>query len=463
MKIAVLNGSPKGEISVTRHYVDYIQKNFPQHQLKILNVCQTINSLEKDPQKFKLVIEEVAGSDGVLWVFPVTYFLIHSNYKRFVELIRERNADAAFKGKYTAVVSTSIHIFDNIANDYMHSICDDLNMKYTGFFPASMDDLTVKAQQKRICFFASDFFETINKKLLIPKITRPLDYAGIEYIPGEVRDKVDCKDKKILFITDSVTGDGNLEKIIKRLADIFNGQKEIINVNDISISGGCLGCVNCAFDNKCVYKDKDDIEEIYNTKIKDADIIIMGVRIVDRYFSSRWKMFYDRRFLNTHQPQMMRKQVGFVVSGPLGLLPALRETIRFQTEIDHANLAWILTDENENSCEIDIRMEEYARSIVYDAERGYARPFTFLGVGAGLICRDLIWGKWRFIFRGDHKFYKKHGMHDYPHKKIGMRIVNLLLTIFCKISVFRKGLQKNIGKYEAHRLALWVDKQSTEY
>ena len=48
MKIAVLNGSPKGEISVTVQYIKFIQKKFPQHELKLINVAHDIIKLEKN-------------------------------------------------------------------------------------------------------------------------------------------------------------------------------------------------------------------------------------------------------------------------------------------------------------------------------------------------------------------------------------------------------------------------------
>jgi len=34
MKIVVLNGSPKGPVSVTMQYVSYIAKRHPEHELK---------------------------------------------------------------------------------------------------------------------------------------------------------------------------------------------------------------------------------------------------------------------------------------------------------------------------------------------------------------------------------------------------------------------------------------------
>jgi hypothetical protein len=43
MKIVVLNGSPKGEYSVTLQYVHYIQKKFPGHEWKIF-MQQVLNT-----------------------------------------------------------------------------------------------------------------------------------------------------------------------------------------------------------------------------------------------------------------------------------------------------------------------------------------------------------------------------------------------------------------------------------
>ena len=43
MKIAVLNGSPKGEISVTVQYIKFIQKKFPGHEFKLLT-CVSRNT-----------------------------------------------------------------------------------------------------------------------------------------------------------------------------------------------------------------------------------------------------------------------------------------------------------------------------------------------------------------------------------------------------------------------------------
>ena len=87
MKIIVLNGSPKGPVSVTMQYVGYIASRHPEHELKVLHVAQRIHGLEKDPERFDEIVEEIRSADGVLWAFPLYFLLVSSQYKRFIELI----------------------------------------------------------------------------------------------------------------------------------------------------------------------------------------------------------------------------------------------------------------------------------------------------------------------------------------------------------------------------------------
>ena len=85
-------------------------------------------------------MEDVGSSDGVLWIAPVYVCLIPSQYKRFIELIHERKFESVFQGKYTAVMTTSVHFYDHTAHNYMHAVCDDLEMKYVDYFSPDMSD-----------------------------------------------------------------------------------------------------------------------------------------------------------------------------------------------------------------------------------------------------------------------------------------------------------------------------------
>lgn len=76
MKITVLNGSPKGTTSITMQYVHYIQKEFPEHELKILNISQRLEKIENNDQAFQDILDEISSSEGILWASPVYYLLV---------------------------------------------------------------------------------------------------------------------------------------------------------------------------------------------------------------------------------------------------------------------------------------------------------------------------------------------------------------------------------------------------
>ncbi|MFC2017810.1 hypothetical protein ACFLTQ_00710 [Chloroflexota bacterium] len=62
MKITVLNGSPKGELSITLQYVHFLQNKFSQHELKVFHVSQRIKKIEKDENAFQEIIDEVRSN-----------------------------------------------------------------------------------------------------------------------------------------------------------------------------------------------------------------------------------------------------------------------------------------------------------------------------------------------------------------------------------------------------------------
>lgn len=451
MKITVLNGSPKGDLSVTLQYVNFIQKKFPHHELKIFNIASTIKKIEEDDKAFAEIMEEIGSSDGVLWTFPLYYLLVASQYKRFIELIWERNVSDVFKNKYTAVLSTSIHFFDHTAHNYMNAICDDLDMKYLGYFSAAMYDLTSRKGREKWLLFASEFFEGIQNQVPTTKKYAPIVYRAFDYTPGSVEPKVSLKGKKALILSDLKEPDSNLGKMIERFKNIFVEEVKMINLHQIGIKGGCLGCIQCGYNYQCAYGNQDGFVQFYNDHVKTADVLIFAGTIQDRYLSSRWKMFFDRSFFNTHTPSLIGKQVSFILSGPLRQIPNLRQILEAYTEWQLANLVDIVTDEDEDSETLDNQLQHLAEQVIRLAVKNYIKPRTFLSVGGMKIFRDDIWGKLRFPFLADHQFYKKHRLYDFPHRKYKSRIMNAILILLSKIPSMRKEIYRKRMKEEMLR------------
>ena len=48
MKIAVINGSPKGKYSITLQTVRYLERKFPELEFSVLHAGQTVRALERD-------------------------------------------------------------------------------------------------------------------------------------------------------------------------------------------------------------------------------------------------------------------------------------------------------------------------------------------------------------------------------------------------------------------------------
>jgi len=440
MKIAVLNGSPKGDLSVTLQYARFIQKKFPQHELKVFNISQTIRHLESDEKAFQKIVDEVRTSDGVLWAFPLYFLLVPAQYKRFIELIWERGAQDAFKDKYTAVLSTSIHFFDHTAHNYMNAICDDLGMRYAGSFSADWTDLLREKERAQLLLFARHLFEAIESHAPTSRSYSPVTRGTLDYVPGSVAAKVDAGSRKVLVLTDARDGDANLKRMVERFRQSFSGDIEVINLHDVDIKGGCLGCIQCGYDNTCVYGDKDGFVEFYNTKVKAADVLVLAGAIKDRYLSSRWKMFFDRSFFNGHTPKWSGQQVGFIISGALRQIPNLRQLLEAHAELEQADAVDFVTDEYEDSAQVDALLQGLAERLIRYAGEDYVKPRTFLAVGGRKLFRDDVWGRLRFPFLADHRYYQKHGVYDFPQKDYRARATNAVMVLLTKVPPIRKDI-----------------------
>jgi multimeric flavodoxin WrbA len=440
MKIAVLNGSPKGDRSVTMQYVRFIGKHFPEAELTIHNVAHQCGRYERDEKAFDAVMKDIEMSDAVLWGFPVYFFLVPAPYKRFIELIRERGAESAFRNRYAAVLTTSIHFYDHTAHSYLHAICDDLEMRYAGSFSADTEDLLKDEGRKSLLMFAEDFIESIKSGTPLMKAYAPIAGPGHRYTPGVSESGAATGKKHVLIVTDCRDKESSLAGMTEYLRSCFTGQVEVINLHDVNIKGGCLGCVKCSYDNRCVYQDRDGYHEFFTGKLRKADILIFAGAITDRYLSSRWKLFFDRSFFNNHTPALRGRQIGFVISGRLSAVPHLKQILEAYTELQECGIIDFVTDECGDSGAIDRALQSFAVRAARLAESGYVKPATFLGVASGKIFRDAIYGRYRFPFRADHIYYRTHGKYDFPQNNLAILARNALLSALVSIPPIRKKL-----------------------
>ena len=447
MRIIVLGGSPKGETSVTMQYVEYLKRRYRDVTFDVRHPAIGIRRLENDREAFDEMIAGVAEADGVLWAFPLYVHGVCSQYQRFIELIEERDAAGAFRGKAAASLSTSIHFFDNTAHDYIRSVCEDLGMAYVLSHSPKMDDLVKdegrKATEGFFEIFRGAVLDGIPATRLFP--ARPEDrnfrYESKASVPQPV-----ATGAKITIVADSQ--EGNLAGMIERFRSNFADEVTVVDLQAVNVAGGCLGCLKCGPANRCAWDGKDDVRGIYEEHIETTDILVFAATVKGRWHSAVLKAFVDRGFFHTHQPFLTGKQFAVLLDGPITTNSALRDFFTSFPEWQGASLRGIVATESGDSASIDAAVDAMAWRCAVAAQNGYRRPQTFLGTGGMDIFRDDIYGHLGMVFRADHKFYRKNGIYKtMPHKRplkfIGLRIVNL----FVGLPPIRKRMSTNMRTF----------------
>jgi len=184
--------------------------------------------------------------------------------------------------------------------------------------------------------------------------------------------------------------------------------------------------------------------DFYNKKIKTADILFFAGAIHDRYLSSLWKCFFDRGFFNGHTPTLQGKQVGFVISGPFNQIYNLREILKAQIDFQRCNLVGFVSDDMGSSAEINAALQTMALNSSLQSKLGYIQTPTFYQVAGTKLFRDVIWGRLRPVFQADHRYYKEHGMYNFPQKNYKWRIINSTLVLLTKIPAVRREFIKRV-------------------
>lgn len=438
MRVLVLNGSPKGEQSVTMQYVQYLARVQPGREFTVRHVAHRVGILERRPEQFRELMEEVRQADLVLWAFPLYFLLVCSQYKRFIELIQERRAGDAFRGRYTATLSTSIHYYDTTAHRYLQAVCDDLGMRFLGSYSAGMQDLMQPEERRRLEAFAEDLFTSIRQGSHPARQYPPLRYEPRPLELAEPRQRVSTAGKRVVVLTDAQPQQANLLAMIRRFRDAWEGPVEVYNLYDVDIQGGCLGCLRCGPAYQCAYTGKDGFIDFYNAKLRTADALVFAGAIVDRQLSWKWRQFFDRSFFNTHTPSLAGKQVAFLLSGPLGQLPDLRLVYEAWVELQRSHPVAFLSDEADEPGQLEEQLDSLVERLARLMATGYVRPRTFLGIAGMKIFRDDIWGPLRFVFRADHRAYRRLGYYDFPQNRWRQRIMSRLVYLMTGLPGIRK-------------------------
>lgn len=406
MNVLVVNGSPKGDYSVTLQTCNYLAIKFPQVSFDVLHVGKYIRKYEKD---FSEAAEKINNADLIVFSYPVYTFIAPCQLHRFIELMKESGIDLS--RKVATQISTSKHFYDITAHRYIQLNCEDMGMKYIKGLSADMDDLLhEKGQKEAVGFFEFVLWSIENKYFEMP-YEKSGDIALVDASAAENTKKT--LDKEVVVVADLTEDDVRLKKMVDRFVSVMPAKCKIVNIREYPLKGGCLGCFNCAATGKCVYK--DGFDDFLRNEIQSGDAIVYAFTIKDHSMGSRFKMYDDRQFCNGHRTVTMGMPVGYIINGNYSVEENLRMIVDGRSEVGGNFLAGVANNESDTDAQID----RLAKVLTFSLEKQLTQPANFLGVGGMKIFRDLIY-QMQGLMREDHKFFKKHGQYDFPHNKKGM-------------------------------------------
>ncbi len=431
MNILILNGSPKGENSITYQTIEYIKLCYPQHAYDVCHVGKFIRKYEKDFSEAK---EQLEKAELIVFAYPVYTFLVPSQLHRFIELIKENNIN--LKGKYATQVTTSKHFYDVTAHASIEENCADLGMRVLKGLSADMDDLLRKKGQKEARAFFHHVLYEVRNGYYVPMLQNKSEkeLVEVEGCSQKLHDEgtdgtmireantnetvrsrripASLQDKRVVIVTDASKDNTRLNGMIQRFIDKLPCRADVVNIGEFPFLGGCLGCFHCAADGTCVYADHFD--DFLRDNIQESDAIIYAFTVKDHSMGYRFKMYDDRQFCNGHRTVTMGKPVGYLIDGHYHDEKNLMMLLEARAQVGGNHLSGIATNETAPNEEIDTLVGE----LIYDMANNFQQPKNFYGVGGIKIFRDLIYIM-QGLMREDHRFYKEHGFYDFPQKKKG--------------------------------------------
>jgi len=413
MKILVLNGSPKGQYSITLQTVRYLAKRYPSHTFTELHVGQRIRALEKDFAPAAAALEE---AELILFSYPVYTFLATSQLHRFIELWKAAGLSTA--GTFAAQISTSKHFYDITAHRYIRDNCGDLGLRYLGGLSADMEDLTAETGRLQAEAFFEELLWRAEQGVVDPL---PLAEAAADPVLASVPAAGEkTRSERVVILTDSAGGNASLARMIERFSAVLPCETEVVDLASFPFAAGCLGCFRCAADGVCVHK--DGFDRYLRENIQSAQAIITAFAVRDHSMGARFKLYDDRQFCNGHRTVTMGMPMGYLVSGALEREENLRTLIEARAEVGGNVLCGIASDEHDPDAAID----RLAARLVYAFDHPTPLPQNFYGVGGMKIFRDLIW-QMQGLMRADHRFYKSHGQYDFPQQHRGKMLAMYLV------------------------------------
>lgn len=442
MKVLVISGSPKGTNSITLQSVNFLNEYFQEDTFDTLHIGSQHKKQTSD-EAINAVVSSLGHYDLLLFAYPVYTFLAPYQLHDWIYKFKKAVISQAPFQMFVTQVTTSKHFFDMTAHRYIEENMADIGFTTIRGLSHDMDDLlTTKGQNELVAFFNYVKFSMSLGQSLQKSFIEPHPIKGYVHDPATPQ-KAKSKHFDTLILTDAAETDTSLLHMIDGFRSLYPGQTRTININSIRIDGGCLGCFKCSTDGTCVYKDRFD--DYLRTQIQSAHALVYAFTIKDHSMGPRFKLYDDRQFCNGHRTVSVGMPIAYIISGNYSQEINLKTVIEARAEVGHTLLTDIATDESPTRDETTLRLLHLSEQLNYALENKLVLPQNFYGIGGMKIFRDLIYVM-KGLMKADHKFYKKHGIYDFPQKQWKRRLLMDFIGLLMSVPSIRNKATKQMNQ-----------------
>lgn len=462
MKILVFNGSPKPErTSVTMRHIDFLRVRFADHEFDYIPVSRKIHKIEHNNACFLEILEKVKQADLIIWAFPIYFYSVPGQLKRFIELINERKQTSVFQEKYATTISTSAGIFDYPAHEYIHATSEDFGMKYFPGFSFKVlhfkDLMNKEIRESYVAYFLRLLTVTQGKKTLVQKYPA-LNYVEKSFVPIQVDAEMGKSNGKTLLVISDHRSGTNLEKMVDFALKESRFSVDVVNIYDIGFKSGCMGCVQCQFTGKCIIP--DDVNALFAERILNADAVVFAVTMKDRHISAHWKMLIDRSIFISKKNVYKHIHFAFIVSGPVLASCIMDEFISIYSSSRCLHHVGYVSDETGDSTVISRNLFALMDELEQNVVKNIKRPYLFYKRAYFYAMREAM-----FIYGLNSdvsKFYRKNKLFDFPQRTGRYIWIRMMFNFLFTFPITRKYFIKNLNSINARQYGKVVERYSIE-
>lgn len=382
IKITIINASAQGSGSFAFHMFSRIIKEFTNCSFDVFHVGQKIGYITKSPSYLEKLVASLNDSRACIWLSPVYFCSAPAQLLRFIECIEKNGLQKHFKEKKTVLISTSIHLGDTDLEDFFRRQCYLWGMQCMPGFSAGLFDLSHDLMSSFISYFRH-FLNTLNVR------SKQSDKSSINDI--------------VLVRDTSESLESNLTR--RFLNQLPNAS--IIDVSTIKIGGGCLHCLKCLSNQKCVYD--DEVRLVYE-KLLSAKAIVFSCSSSQFPVATELKMLIDRGFYLGLRPIFEGKNCCLIIEDSASYYESTRTFFLRYSGITGMHFMGVASTFSQ-----DISPEIMIQDLQWRLDNSYHPPRDFSGEAAHKIYRDFVC-QMRLLYSKDHFWFKHNKRYDFPDR-----------------------------------------------